>query len=300
MSNPPAKAPFINRNFMLRVGTAAVGLPVLIMFLELGGWFVSLGLLGATALAATEYYLVEARGDRFTVVVGVCAAVSLGALSTYGPIIPVHDVRTVSAGLLILMAILCSVAGYFLLHPGDMATAWPRLATLVGGAMYTGLPLSFLARVREVDHGDLADEGRLWCYLPIILTFGNDTFAYFCGRLLGRHKLAPAISPGKTWEGFLGAMVLTVGAAFLWRATFMPGLTPFDCLGLGLGISVLGPMGDLTESVWKRSRDIKDSGKMLPGHGGLLDRIDALMFTSPFIYFWAAFMYPWTGALGGG
>lgn len=289
---PPApKAPFFNRNLLLRVGTAVVGLPILIGFLEMGGWFVSLGLLAATALAATEYFQVEAKDDRLTQLCGVMAAVSIGALSTFGPLMPLHDVRTISAGLLILMAILCAVAAFFLLHTGDMATAWPRLATLVGGAMYTGLPLSFLARVRDVHS---PEEGRLWCYLPILFTFGNDTFAYLCGRLFGRHKMAPHISPGKTWEGFFGAMVLTVVAAMGWKATgLMPAFTTFDAVGLGLGISVLGPIGDLTESVWKRSRGVKDSGKLLPGHGGILDRIDALMFTAPFLYFWAAFMYPW-------
>jgi phosphatidate cytidylyltransferase len=288
---PAPKAPFFNRNLALRVGTAVVGLPVLVAFLELGGWFVSLGLLLASALAATEYFEVEAKGDRLTQAAGVAAAVSIGALSTWGPLMPLHDVRTISAGLLILMAILCSVAFFFLLHTGEMSTAWSRLATLVGGALYTGLPLSFLARVREVH---TADEGRLWCYLPIILTFGNDTFAYFSGRLFGRHKMAPHISPGKTWEGFVGGLILTVAAAFAWRATgLMPAFTPYDALGLGVGISFLGPIGDLTESVWKRSRGVKDSGRLLPGHGGILDRIDALMFTAPFLYFWAAFMFPW-------
>ncbi|MBI5493807.1 MAG: phosphatidate cytidylyltransferase [Deltaproteobacteria bacterium] len=284
-------AGFFNRNLMLRIATAVVGLPVLIAFLELGGWYVSVGLLVATALSATEYFLVQAKGDRPTQLVGIAAATALGALSTWGPLMPIHDTRAVSAGLLVLMCVLMFIAAFFLVHTGDMASAWPRLAMLVGGALYTGLPLTFLARARELP------DGRLWCYLPMVLTWGNDTFAYFCGRLLGKHKMAPHISPGKTWEGFGGALLLTVGTAFAWRALAQPAFTVADCVALGVCISVLGPIGDLTESVWKRSNGIKDSGNLLPGHGGLLDRIDALMFTAPFLYFYAAFMHPWN-ALG--
>lgn len=281
-----------NRNLVVRIATAVVAVPVLIFFLEQGGWWVSLGLLLATTLSAVEYFQVVAREDRATQVVGVLAATMIGALSMFGPYMPVevNVGRLVSAGLLILMAILCMVATFFLLHPGDMSTAWPRLAMLVGGALYTGLPLSFIARVREVSPDG---SGRLWCYLPMVLTWGNDTFAYMCGRLFGKHKLAPAISPGKTWEGFIGAFFLTIGAAFAWRAVAMPKLTVADCIALGGVISILGPIGDLTESVWKRSMGIKDSGRMIPGHGGLLDRIDALMFTGPYLYFYAAFMHPW-------
>ena len=284
--------PLLTRNLAVRAATAVVAVPLLILMLELGGLFVSLGLLIATAIAASEYFSVVAKGDRLTQVVGVAAATSLGALSTWGPTMPVSlspdGARLVSGNLLILMLVLMLVAAFFLLRTGDMTTAWPRLAMLVCGACYTGLPLSFIARVR-----DLPPDGRLWCYLPMVLTWGNDTFAYFCGRTLGRHKMAPGISPGKTWEGAVGAMFLTVGAAFVWRAFAMPSFTAADAIALGVGISVLGPIGDLTESVWKRSYGIKDSGTIIPGHGGLLDRIDALMFTAPFLYFYAAFMHPW-------
>jgi len=284
-------AGFFNQNLLVRIATAVVGVPILILFLEAGGWYVSLGLLLATTLAATEYFLVVAKDDRWTQAAGISAATALGALSTFGPLMndhmDLHDRRAVSAGLLILMCILMFIAAFFLVHSGEMSTAWPRLAMLVVGALYTGLPLSFLARVREVP------DGRLWCYLPMVLTWGNDTFAYFCGRLFGKHKMAPHISPGKTWEGAIGAMILTVCTAFAWRQFAQPAFTPADCITLGICISVLGPIGDLTESVWKRSAGIKDSGKMIPGHGGLLDRVDALMFTAPFLYFYAAFMHPW-------
>ncbi|MEW5848524.1 MAG: phosphatidate cytidylyltransferase [Myxococcota bacterium] len=279
----------MNRNLLIRIATAVVAVPLLILFLELGGLFVSVGLLVAAALAAYEYFAVVAKDDRLTQAVGVAAAASLAAISTWGPLMPVRsEARMSSATLLLVMVVLMCVAAFFLVRSGEMTTAWPRLAMLVGGALYTGLPLSFLARLREIP-----EEGRLWCYLPMVLTWGNDTFAYFCGRAFGKHKLAPAISPGKTWEGAMGAAFLTVGAAFVWRAVAMPSLTVADCVGLGLGISLLGPIGDLTESVWKRSAGIKDSGTMIPGHGGLLDRIDALMFTAPYLYFFAEFLHPW-------
>jgi len=96
--------------------------------------------------------------------------------------------------------------------------------------------------------------------------------------------MAPAISPNKTWEGFAGGLVGSVGGMFIARAVAFPGLTPLDCSVLGLAGGLLGPLGDLSESQLKRAYQVKDSGKIIPGHGGLLDRVDALLFNAPAVY----------------
>jgi hypothetical protein len=129
---------------------------------------------------------------------------------------------------------------------------------------------------------------RAWVLLAIALTFSNDTGAYFAGHAFGRHKLLPRVSPSKTWEGFFGGMLASIGTAFVVRALGASQLSTLDCLALGVVVSILGPLGDLAESLLKRSMGVKDSGRLIPGHGGLLDRIDALIFTAPWAYFYAS------------
>ena len=123
--------------------------------------------------------------------------------------------------------------------------------------------------------------------LAIALTFGNDTGAYFAGRALGRHKLYPAVSPKKTVEGAVGGLVAGLVVMFVARATVVPWLTLRDCLLVAIPAAVVGPIGDLVESLIKRASGVKDSGRLIPGHGGVLDRIDALLFVAAWIYVYA-------------
>jgi phosphatidate cytidylyltransferase len=135
-------------------------------------------------------------------------------------------------------------------------------------------------------HRQLPD-GRLWVLTALAATFANDSGAYFAGRALGRHKLYPAISPAKTVEGAIGGLIACVGALFLARATFFRDLTVADCFLVAIPASILGPIGDLVESMLKRSAGVKDSGRLIPGHGGVLDRVDALLFVGAWVYVYA-------------
>jgi phosphatidate cytidylyltransferase len=129
--------------------------------------------------------------------------------------------------------------------------------------------------------------GSGWVALAIVVTFGNDTGAYFAGRAFGKHKLAPAISPGKTVEGAVGGLLASLIVTFVARAFFMDALTIQDCLMVGVPAAIVGPVGDLVESLLKRSVGAKDSGRLLPGHGGILDRIDALLFVGAYVCLYA-------------
>jgi len=128
-------------------------------------------------------------------------------------------------------------------------------------------------------------QGRAWLLLLTTITVASDTAAFYFGSKFGRHKLCPAISPGKTWEGFAGGLVGSLGAGLLVRYFFLPeqGLVWICLIVLLLGC--LGAAGDLSESVIKRAFGVKDSGSLLPGHGGLLDRIDSLLLTAPVLYY---------------
>jgi len=122
-----------------------------------------------------------------------------------------------------------------------------------------------------------------------ILIWTNDTFAYFTGVSIGKHKLLERISPKKSWEGFFGGLIFSFGMAIL-MGQFFHELTPFQWAGMAIIITITGTYGDLTESMFKRSRSIKDSGKILPGHGGVLDRFDGVIMAAPFIVLYLYFI----------
>ena len=147
------------------------------------------------------------------------------------------------------------------------------------GAVWIGGGLAFLILLRE-----LPAHGRLAALTILLAVWAGDTFAYFGGRLLGRHKMAPATSPGKTWEGFIVGAAATIFITFiaLYSQDF---LTITQSIVLGAVVAVTAPIGDLFESLLKRDMDVKDTGTLLGGHGGMLDRIDALLFAAPAAYF---------------
>lgn len=146
------------------------------------------------------------------------------------------------------------------------------------GAIYIALPLSMLVII------DRFPRGNLWIFFLLSVIFFSDTGAFYFGRSFGKHKLYPSVSPGKTWEGALGGLLCGILAAFLFSL-----VVPILDFGLSVAalaacLSISGQIGDLAESMIKRQNGVKDSGNILPGHGGILDRIDALLFSIPVLY----------------
>ena len=131
------------------------------------------------------------------------------------------------------------------------------------------------------------ERGKVWILFTLVVVYFGDTTAFYVGRAWGRKKLAPAISPGKTIEGSLGAVGGSIAGALFFKFLFFPHLSLFPALIIALGVGVIGQMGDLWESLIKRSAQVKDSGSLIPGHGGLLDRIDSVLFAAPFVYYFA-------------
>ncbi len=148
--------------------------------------------------------------------------------------------------------------------------------------VYISLPLCLLVII------DRFPEGNLWIFFLLSVVFCSDTGAFYFGRVFGRHKLYPAVSPGKTWEGAIGGLISALAGAVLFFL-FLP-IHSFDAriLILAAALSISGQIGDLAESMLKRQYDVKDSGKILPGHGGLLDRIDGLLFAVPLLFVYLA------------
>ncbi len=156
------------------------------------------------------------------------------------------------------------------------------------GVLYVALLGGHLVAVRTGFQPVLA--AKLLSFFFLVL-LGSDTAAYYTGRAFGRHKLAPSISPGKTWEGAAGGMAASLAAAVAAHFLFFRELHLLAALPLAAVMNVLGVVGDLTESALKRGAGAKDAAKILPGHGGLLDRLDSLLFNAPVIYYFAVFYF---------
>jgi len=156
-------------------------------------------------------------------------------------------------------------------------------AWTLAGIIYIGWLLSYFVALRGLDGG------RNWVLLALLVTFASDSAAFLTGRVLGRHKLAPSISPGKTWEGTIagvfGAIIFSL--LFTIPSPLHLPLSYWQAILLGLLVSILGQLGDLAESLLKRNMGVKDSGKLFPGHGGALDRIDSVVFAGLVVYYYA-------------
>ncbi len=276
-----------NRNLLIRLVSGLTLLPGVLYLLYLGGWW-SAVLMGFAAGACAHEYL-HITLKKLTVVCWF--TVAMAAAMPFLPILtPIH------AAALVLGAtgvVLFAGWSWHLLR-GPLPEAPLRTAHLLMAFVYGHGGLTSLAALRLVP-----EHGLMWVVSALVITWGNDTMAYFSGRFLGRHKLYPEVSPNKTWEGFLGGFVGAIGFLFLQRAFFFPTLTVIDCFVLGTLGSVLGPAGDLCESMLKRAYGVKDSGRIIPGHGGMLDRIDALIFNAPMVLLYVQFGRTWFSSSGG-
>ena len=178
------------------------------------------------------------------------------------------------------------------LVPREIETAPAKMNASVFAVLYLGFTLSFCVALRALPNG------LLWICLGLACVWMGDTGAYVGGRAIGKHKLHPRVSPGKTWEGSVLGLLTSIAVGFLVRAIYvhqgwwsgeLPGSVHILLVSALAG--ALGQVGDLAESLLKRAAGVKDSGKMFPGHGGMLDRIDALLFALPGVYFYAKFVW---------
>jgi phosphatidate cytidylyltransferase len=262
-------------NLALRLATAAVGVPAILALLYVGpawGWF--LFVLAATALGALELFAMTHRGDRVAQAAGVAATLAV-SVCVYG--------FTSDARVLLTVLVAAPLVGLLLplWRLGDVSTAALRACAGGFGPPYVGGSLATLALLRKEHAGA---EGAGYVLLALGLAWLSDTGGYFAGRYLGRHKLYEAVSPKKTWEGSIGGIAATVLWALAAHFGFLRSLPLADAIALAVVGGALGQLGDLGESLLKRSVGVKDSGALVPGHGGILDRADALMVTSVVVY----------------
>ncbi len=262
-----------------RVAVSIVGIPVVIALTLLGGPTFTAAVALVLAIAVLEFYPAtdpasapgESRGlrhQRLPGLIGTAGVILLVAAADNG-----FDWWARALTLLILLPFLPPILS------GDKATGLRDWLWALGGLIYVGFLGSHLVFLRD------APNGRDWVLLALFATFATDTSSYFVGRLIGRTKITPAISPGKTLEGSLAGFAGGVGAVLVLNWALDAGAGA-EIIPLALLLPLAAELGDLAESLIKRGAGVKDASRVIPGHGGFLDRLDSLLFTIPLVYYY--------------
>jgi phosphatidate cytidylyltransferase len=251
-----------------RLVVTAAGLPIVLGAAWLGGWTM-LALIAVAALIALHELYRAGRAFRPLVLAGYGG--TLAALLG----LQLGNVTWMLGGALLTLPL----AFLFALFSGTRQSFTVSIAVTVVGTVWVGLGLAYLMLIR-----DIPEHGRLAIFTVLLTIFVTDTGAYLVGRLVGRHRMAPVISPGKSWEGFVGGAVAGLFTSFvaLYKAGYVE---VWESIVLGAVVVVASVVGDLLESLVKRDLGIKDSGHLLGGHGGVLDRVDSLLVAGPAAFY---------------
>lgn len=264
-----------------RAIVALIGAPLAILIIWYGDAALATFLGVLSAVGAWEFYRIAGGGDYkpiapLGIVISACIPLVVHAQSL--------GIIRVPFSVPILVALFSVAVALFVRAPTERPIG--AVAITLFGAVYTGGMLSFAYSLRYFDYVVGQAAGTVLILFPLLLTWASDIGAYFVGRLVGGPKLMPSISPGKTISGAVGGVLFSVLVAWFYhKYALIPvaqlALRPMALVGVAVALSVVGQIGDLVESQFKREGHVKDSSNLLPGHGGILDRVDALLFTLP-------------------
>lgn len=251
----------------LRVMSAVIGIPIIILAAWYGHWALWLLSLGVYALAGLEMSVIlkglKLKPEKW--LIQVSGLIIFASAYLY---------KDEYIGLTYVFLVIANLLMMAFLYP---RTSPQDVFGSLSAVLYLG-NFIFFYLTRELENG------FLWVLLLLFTTWASDTFAYFVGRSLGRHKLAPLLSPKKTVEGALGGVIGSVIAACIF-VIYIPSVSVISLITLGVFIGITALLGDLVESALKRQAGIKDSGQIIPGHGGFMDRFDSLLLTAPLVYY---------------
>ena len=261
--------------------TSLVAIPFLVLLISIGGTFWFAVVINIICIMALwEYFCVVLNKNQKITAIGFQILALLTGLAVLWAAY-FHSFNMVLD--IIVLNVVISTLISLPKFKSD-SSVWEIVFKLVVGIIYIPLFLSYIVLIRN------GDNGILWTFLLLTVVFMGDTGAYYLGSYFGKHKLCPAISPNKTVEGALGGLAATLGSGALIKTFFLPllpwGLSVLFFISIGLA----GQVGDLFESQIKRVAHIKDSGAILPGHGGILDRIDAVLFAAPVAYIFKEYL----------
>jgi len=261
-----------------RIVTGVLGIAFIVALIAYGGrWGITILALMGCFGALFEYFLMLFPSDtqRFQQWVGMIAGVGLSFLIVFRTSVLYEGISL----FFILLFIFYLAMAHF--YEGNQKQLLEDLSKTLMGIFYVAFLFSFWPKIRALP------QGVYWIFLVFLIPWLSDTAAYFIGRAYGKRKLTPAISPNKTQEGALAGVIVSIIGLFIYRAFLFKELGVMDCLLIGVGGSVISQLGDLFESFIKRAMDVKDSGVIIPGHGGIMDRFDSVLFCGPFVYFYA-------------
>jgi phosphatidate cytidylyltransferase len=268
-----------------RVRSAILFGPIAILIVAPGGWWTLAVMFFVACLAAFEFARLMIRGEHRPTLAFIIAVEAVFFLDAAWP-----DGQILRPLLLAVMVVTLSIQ----LFRKDLVQPTVDWALSLAGGLYFGWLLAHFVYLRRLP------AGLAWILAALLVTWACDSGAYFVGRAVGRHKLCPRLSPGKTWEGIAGGLLgaLAAGALVGWLGMrFLGGVGLVPGLMLGLVVSVVSPFGDLVISMMKREVGAKDSGTLIPGHGGILDRTDSLLFVVTAAYYLAIWLQ--NGVLAG-
>lgn len=262
---------------MKRVLTAAVVIPILLYTVWSSSpyFFVILATLAVLTGLSEFYRMALLNGHRVYAVIGYAGAITVTACFAFGRPAWIAAI----AALMVILTLAQS-----LLRPEELKTAAASASVTVFGVLYIAVLVGFLVGVRtaEFDRIDSLPAKLLTLFFALVMM--TDTGAYYVGRAIGKRKLAPAISPGKTVEGAIGGFITAAATGPACKYIFFPEIPLGDAIVLGVIIGIVGQIGDLAESLLKRGSGVKDSSNLFPGHGGMLDRLDSILFSAPVLY----------------
>jgi phosphatidate cytidylyltransferase len=269
-----------------RVFSVLFLLPGIILIIYWGTWPVVLLITVAVMIGLREFFAVLRHGGYqpraitgYALGLMICSAVAIIPFVPVDPVLP-------AVALVIVASLVAEVANT------DRRDSLPNWAFTLAVSLYVSTLLSMYITMRRLDTpltgGWLAplriEAGAAWIYTTLAATWLQDTGAFFVGRRFGRNKMAPYLSPKKSWEGAAGGFVFAVLTAMLCVPLLGLPIALWEAALIGAAAGVFGPLGDLAESLFKRQIGVKDAGSLIPGHGGLLDRIDSMLFTAPVVY----------------
>lgn len=279
-------------NLTQRVLTAVIGVPALYFIIYLGGIPFLIFILAVIFLGGLEFSkLLQAKGVSSERELGLVSSLVLAVAAYFGYFY---------LGFFFVIAVI--VIFIFQLIRQEFTVSITEIGVTLFEIVYLGWFLSHAVLLRNIGFNsnvkayaetaqNLKDAGFFYVFLVVSCTFLNDTGAYFAGRWKGKRKLIPGISPGKTIEGTIGGIISSIVTAEVANLIFKSPLEYYWAFIFGFVISAVGVLGDLVESLIKRSAGVKDSGQILPGHGGILDRFDSLIFAFPAFYYFAIIYY---------
>ena len=254
---------------MKRVLTSLILIPIIVWVVVFAGYWPFFGVVALVAFLTYREY------D------GIAAAYGFGAPGWIGFAMGLLLLLRDNDATWLLIVLFAIVALALSLRDSDLAKALPRSALLIAGVVYVFGSWKCAVLIRE--------RNAHWLMYGLLVNWVGDAGAYYVGRAFGKHHLAPRVSPNKTWEGAAASVVTSIALAGWYLTYFVPEVTWPVAIGVTAAVNVAGQFGDLAESAMKRGAGVKDSGTLLPGHGGFLDRVDSTLFALPVIYAWLKF-----------